>query len=104
MATERLQRRIEQLLDEAEEAVTGLDWAIVRDRARAVLGLDQGNADGLALLAAAERELGETSSSQQAASPSFFTPATPSEQPTSFASGRYEVKRFLGCRPRTPTT
>ena len=93
MATERLRQQAEQLLDEAREAVTRLDWAIVRDRARAVLSLDQGNADGLALLAIAERELGE-SSTPQAASPSPFAPR--SEQPTSFANGRYQVKRFLG--------
>ena len=44
MATERLRQQAEQ------EAVTRLDWALVRDRARAVLSLDQGNADGLAPL------------------------------------------------------
>ncbi len=95
MATERLQRRIEQFLDEAEGAVARLDWAVVRDRARAVLGLDQENEDGLALLAAAERELGETSSSAPATSISS-APAAPSDQPTSFANGRYQVKRSLG--------
>ena len=41
MATERLQRRIEQLLDDAEAAVVGLDWIVVRDRAKAVLSLDR---------------------------------------------------------------
>ena len=50
MATERLRQQAEQSLDEAQEAVTRLDWALVRDRARAVLSLDQGNADGLAPL------------------------------------------------------
>ncbi len=54
MATERLQRRIERLLDEAEEAVSELNWAVVRDRAQAVLGLDPDNEDGLALRAAAQ--------------------------------------------------
>ena len=96
MATERLRRQAEQLLDEAQEAVVRLDWAVVRDRARAVLSLDQENADGLALLAISERELGETSSPAQVASPSPFAVVPPSEQPTSFANGRYEVKRFLG--------
>ena len=96
MATERLQRRIEQFLDEAEEAVARLEWTVVRDRARAVLGLDQENADGLALLAAAEREIGETASSPQAASPIPPTLAILSEQPASFAGGRYQVKQFLG--------
>ena len=58
MATERLQRRIEKLLDEAEEAVSDLNWFLVRDRAQAVLGLDLDNADGLTLRAVAKRELG----------------------------------------------
>jgi len=58
MATERLQRRIEKLLDEAEEAVSDLNWSLVRDRAQAVLGLDLDNADGLTLRAVAKRELG----------------------------------------------
>ena len=94
MATERLQRRIEQFLDEAEEAVARLDWGVVRDRARAVLGLDPSNKDGLALLAAAERELGQAPSPINSVS---STPSAPTaEQPISFANGRYEVKRFLG--------
>ena len=58
MATERLQRRIEKLLDEAEEAVSDLNWSLVRDSAQAVLGLDLDNADGLTLRAVAKRELG----------------------------------------------
>jgi len=41
VATERLQRRIEQLLDDAEAAVVGLDWIVVRDRAKVVLSLDR---------------------------------------------------------------
>ncbi len=93
MATERLRQQVEQLLDEAQKAVTGLDWTLVRDRARAALSIDQENADGLALLAIAERELGENRFSVEPASPS---PSTPTAQPTSFANGRYEVKRFLG--------
>ncbi len=89
MATERLQRRIEQFLDEAEEAVARLDWGVVRDRARAVLGLDPSNKDGLALLAAAERELGQAPSPINSVS---STPSAPTaEQPTSFANGRYVV-------------
>ncbi len=94
MATERLQRRIEQFLDAAEEAVERLDWPVVRDRAKAVLSLDQENVDGLALLAISERELGETPVA--ATSPSQSYQDSNSEQPSSFANGRYEVKRFLG--------
>ncbi len=56
MATERLQRQIERLLDEAEEAVSQLDWTSVRDRAQAVLAFDPGNEDPKGFLAAAEPE------------------------------------------------
>jgi len=40
MNRERFQRRIEQLLDEADEAVASSDWARVKDRAENVLRLD----------------------------------------------------------------
>lgn len=43
MATERLRRRIEQLLDEAEEALTQLDWASVSARVTAVMSLEPDN-------------------------------------------------------------
>ncbi len=93
MATERRRQRIERLLDEAEEAVTNEDWSTVASRARAVLAFDPDNADALDLIAAAERVLPtpEPSSSPQ---PDDSTAAT--AQPTSFANGRYQVKRFLG--------
>ncbi len=40
MASDRLQRRLEGLLDDAEEAIVRLDWVAVRDRASAVLAID----------------------------------------------------------------
>ncbi len=43
MASERLHRRLEMLLDEAEEAITQLNWVVVRDRAQAVIAIDPGN-------------------------------------------------------------
>ena len=88
MATERLRQQVELLLDEAQEAVTGLDWTLVRDRAKAALSIDQENADGLALLAIAERELGDISA--QAASPSL---ALPSEQRQIQSSGTFFFAR-----------
>ncbi len=39
MASERVQRQIERLLDEAEEAIAQLNWVVVRDRAQAVLAI-----------------------------------------------------------------
>ena len=37
MASERIQRRIDRLLDQAEEAMDQMDWTSVRDCAQAVL-------------------------------------------------------------------
>ena len=45
MASERRTRRIERLLDEAEEAVSRLEWDVVRDRAQAVLAFEPENAE-----------------------------------------------------------
>ena len=57
MASERVQRQIDRLLDEAESAITNQDWSTVGDRARSALRLDPGNQDALSYLAAAERDL-----------------------------------------------
>ncbi len=57
MASERTQRQIDRLLDQAEEAITSEDWYTVASRARAVLALDPENSDGLNYLAAADRAL-----------------------------------------------
>ncbi len=58
MATERIQRRIEILLDEADEAVAQSDWPAVRDRAQNVLRLDPENKDALAVQAGDIESLG----------------------------------------------
>ena len=52
MASERTQRRIDSLLDEAEEAISQLDWQVVQSRAQAVLALDTDNPDATNYLAA----------------------------------------------------
>jgi len=54
MASDRRIRRIERLLDEAEEAVSSLEWDVVRDRAQAVLAFEPENAAPIDLLTAAE--------------------------------------------------
>jgi tetratricopeptide (TPR) repeat protein len=95
MVTERLKRQIERLLDEAEQAVSQLNWEIVRARAEAVLAFEPNNGDALAFLAAAERALGAGAVPLAEVSVPSASSA-PSAQPTSFANGRYEVKRFLG--------
>ena len=91
MASERAQRHIDHLLDEAEEAITSQDWNTVGDRARSILRLDPESSDALAYLAAADREPDDSLSNQSQ------TPApTLPDQPASFANGRYQVARFLG--------
>ena len=54
MATDRSKRRIERLLDEADEAVSQLDWELVRNRAQAVLAFEPDNSDAWDLLNAAD--------------------------------------------------
>ncbi len=101
MANDRFQRRIERLLDEADEAISRYDWEAVRHAAHAVLAIDPDNSDGLRFLPTAERAIADPVTSSTGSHPSSFSPtptvATPSQdQPTSFANGRYQVKRFLG--------
>ncbi len=45
MASERIQRRIDLLLDEADQALADGDWPVVRDRSSKVLALEPDNAD-----------------------------------------------------------
>ena len=77
MTGERAQRRIERLLDEADQAADREDWGAVRAAVRNILAFDPENRDAQAYLSAAER-------------------ATVKEEPSSFVNGRYAVKRFLG--------
>ena len=57
MASERIQRRIDTLLDEADQAISRSDWESVRDHAKVALGLDPENTDALAFLASVEQVL-----------------------------------------------
>ena len=96
MTSERIQRQIERLLDEAEAAVAHSDWATAKDRAQNALMFDEGNADAKAYLAAAGKALATLGNAPgpMGASLSETTSAPP--QPAAFANGRYQVKRFLG--------
>jgi tetratricopeptide (TPR) repeat protein len=93
MASERVQRQIDRLLDEAEAAFDASDWATVAERARKVLLLDEDNEDAATFLAAAEAGSGDGAAPVHAA-PHDTSLEAP--EPASFASGRYEVERFLG--------
>ena len=57
MPSERVQRRIERLLDQAEEAVDNRDWAAVQEISEAVLVADAQNEDAKIFSAMAEKSL-----------------------------------------------
>ena len=100
MPSERVQRQIDRLLDQVEQAIEHSDWDVVIQRAEAVLRLDTGNEDAQTYLEAARRDLNGDSSDERTR-PGSIANSTPISRttdntPTSFANGRYEVKRFLG--------
>jgi eukaryotic-like serine/threonine-protein kinase len=97
MLSERIQRQIDRLLDEAETAAAEKDWAYVADCARKVLAVDTGNEDAAAFLLMAEGQGSAPAQSATSSQPAA-APAAPSAPPlpTSFAGGRYEVQCFLG--------
>ncbi len=94
MASDRIQRRIERLLDEADEAFAERNWPVVHANAQDVLRLDPENREALTFFSAAEQALDSPRKPEPQASATPY-PA-PDQQPTSFANGRYEVRRFLG--------
>ena len=96
MPSERIQRQIDGLLDDAEAAVAKRDWPSVRGLARRVLAIDGENDDARALLAMAEADDGDGSPAAVAESTPAPPPASAPPLPTSFASGRYVVRKFLG--------
>ncbi|MDA1258970.1 MAG: protein kinase [Chloroflexi bacterium] len=122
MVSDRMRRRIETLLDEADEAVGRRQWAEVRDICDAVLRLEPENAEAQALLEASERDTGVRSFPESAPFAATATspepggaPAVPPSReptlrepqgglpkseaattPTLFANGRYRVSKFLG--------
>jgi len=95
MTSERVQRQIDRLLNEAESAITNSDWDNVRQRAQDVLRLDPSNVDALAYLVAADRDqVPQVGSSKSTLS--YTAPAPAPVHPASFVKGRYQVIRFLG--------
>ena len=98
MLSERSQRHIDRLLDEADKAMAQRDWPLLRQHAEDVLLLDADNQDAHNFLTAAERAL--SAAAPRPAPSAAPPPPQPTAQgaaiPASFAAGRYEVKRFLG--------
>ena len=95
MPSERVQRQIDRLLDEAEEAVRANDWQTARQRAQAALDLDPENLDAPSILAGADRALAREIGTAPATELPPTKPPTV-ERPASFGAGRYQVRRFLG--------
>jgi serine/threonine protein kinase len=94
MPSERVQRRIDNLLDQAETAVESTEWDRVRELSDAVLRVDPDNEDAKSFLQIAGDD---HPSSAGEGNPMASVPSVgPSEVPTSFANGRYEVKSLLG--------
>ena len=102
MVSDRIQRRIERLLDQIEQEADQQSWQRVRDLAKEVLRFAPDNGDAKTFLAVAEETLssdaGQIALETAPPRPEPLTPAlaSTSAQPTSFANGRYPVKRFLG--------
>jgi tetratricopeptide (TPR) repeat protein len=91
MPSERIQRQIDALLDEADAAMRADDWATVGQRAQAALRLDPANEDARGYMQAAARADEATD-----ARADVVAPATSDSAPASFAGGRYVAQRFLG--------
>jgi hypothetical protein len=102
MPSERVQRQIDRLLDEAEVAIRGSDWELVEQRCLQVLALDPENSDATDYLAGAKRAFNPASPALTLPGAAGVPPAQAGESPalpvtpTSFANGRYLVKKFLG--------
>ena len=108
MTGDRISRRIEGLLDEADKAIASGEWELALEKSRDVLAFDPGNEDALAFVGAAERRLSSDAPpipvSQDVGSlglesdsrPDLKTIPSTQKIPESFANGRYQVKKFLG--------
>jgi len=100
MASGKLQRQIDRILDEAKEAISRFDWDALLQRAQAVLAMDPANGDSPAFLATAERALATAAalpSSQSSTLVPVATPIATTDHPTSFASGGYRPKLAWTC-------
>jgi hypothetical protein len=99
MPSERVQRQIDRLLDDAEGASEQRDWALMLNRAEAVLAIDSANSDALAFAAIAKKSLeGSGGESDGDARPDEQREVAVEarELPDSFVDGRYQVTAFLG--------
>lgn len=105
MPSERVQRQIDTLLDQAEESTASREWDSVLESVAGVLALDGENEDALAFRAMAEqaRDAGSSEvvipdSSPAVANPASYNRPSGDDSPTSSASGRRCQKRSFKFR------
>jgi len=97
MPSERVQRRIDKLLDQAEEFADEQDWVKVRDTALSVLAVSSGDEDAKSFLAMAKPHLSELPDVEDPAEELSDAAVTKTQDtPSTFADGRYTVSRLLG--------
>jgi len=103
MPSERVQRRIDALLDESDAALTAGNWSSAAEFARAVLAMDADNEDATAYLRAAENAAGGPTEQPTGQTSAIVTVeheassgTSTSDTPTSFANDRYQISKFLG--------
>ena len=98
----RVQRQIDALLDQTEEAIRERDWNAALECIRAVLNVDPTNEDAISFQGMAESARGDTPPSATSGAEQLAAPrekvASP-DSPSSFANGRYEVTGSLGALP-----
>ncbi len=68
MPSERIQKRIDRLLDQADEAADARDWASVREVSLSVIGVDPDNEDAKAFLEMAEPHVEDADTAYERAS------------------------------------
>ena len=96
MPSERLQRRLERLLDQAEEAADHRAWPVVAESVRMALSLDPDNPDALALRRMVQAADAAAAAAPRSSADSVVPAPEASALPRSFVDGRYEIKEFLG--------
>jgi len=69
MPSERIQRQIDRLLDQADEAISNRAWTAAGEHAQSMLRLNPDNSDALAYLATAKRDSGTSTAPNVTAQP-----------------------------------
>ena len=99
MPSERVQRRIDDLLDQAEQAVSSRDWAAVDEISLSVLAADPDNEDGKTFLSMAAPHLGNAEKIDSVELPAAELKSTPASEAPASSSPRTR-SRHLGPQSR----